>query len=380
MKYEVYLDPAQKGIRNGYLVFTSNDKISTRHDTVHFTVTVTDGTRILSSSLATADFGSVSVCDERDSLLTLSNTGCDTLVITGYGLSGSGFGTDSKFPIMILPHTDTTIHIFTLLDTAGGKSITTGTLTFNSNSDNTLAPITLRRTFIASARRDLGLYLDGTAKAGYDQNIVTYDIKESPGKSFSGAGIKQITFDLNYNTDLLDFTQGVSSNVTSSDGKSFTISGNPIAAGPNGVLATIGFTVYLTKDSTTSINLINVKIDTVSLPCTVTTFSDSGSATFDYNFLCGERSIAGFLGGVMPMRIVALRPNPAQDELLIDLQSAVKQDAQVEILNALGAKVYSDIKNVIPGASSIHLDTRGLSSGVYLVRVGAASQSFVKVK
>ena len=77
------------------------------------------------------------------------------------------------------------------------------------------------------------------------------------------------------------------------------------------------------------------------------------------------------------LEITSLRPNPAQDELEIDLQSAARQDANIEILNALGAKVYSDTKNIISGASSIHLDTRSLSSGVYLVRVGGVSQSLI---
>ncbi len=380
--YNVYLNPAQKGLRKGFLVLTSHVNGNTRRDSIPFTTIVTDGTRILSSTVAAVDFGKISVCDNRDTLITLRNTGCDTLVITGVGGLGSGFGTNTKFPIIILPGKDTTLDFFTLLDTAGGKSVTTATLNFTGNSDNTLTPILLSRTFTASAHRDLGLYLDPTPKAGGDLSTVSYDIKESPGKPFSGAGIKKINFDLLYNTTLLNFTSAKSSaNLSSSDGKSFVINNIPeIRSDANGILATIGFTVYLTTDSTTNIDLMNVLIDTTHLPCATLGFTAFGSARFDYNYLCGERSLAGFMKGILPMRIVAIRPNPAQDELVIDLNSASKQDANIEILNALGEIVYSSTKNIISGANSIHLDTKSLSSGVYLVRIGGASQSFVKVK
>ena len=83
------------------------------------------------------------------------------------------------------------------------------------------------------------------------------------------------------------------------------------------------------------------------------------------------------MNGVMPMRIISMRPNPAQDEIQIDLESAVKQDANIEIRNALGACVYSGAKNLVSGSNTIHLDTKGLASGMYLVRVGKVSQSLV---
>ncbi|MFI5264583.1 MAG: hypothetical protein ACHQM6_08720, partial [Candidatus Kapaibacterium sp.] len=354
IKYEVYVNPTQKGLRQGYLVLSSNNKISPRRDTLPFTVTVTDGTRILSTSLASADFGAVSVCDVRDTLVTLHNTGCDTVKVLGVGLQGSGFGSNATFPIMLLPGKDTTIDVFTLLDTAGGKTTTTGTLTIDAIADDTLPPITLSRTFVQATHLNVGMYLDATPKSGTDLTAVAYNIKESPGKTFTGTGIKNIAFDLNYNTDLLEFTPSKSTNVTSSDGKHFTISGSPeIQADASGVLANIGFTIYLTKDSTTTIDLANVKIDTVSLPCTITTFSYSGSAVFDYNFFCGERSLSGFMDGIMPMKIVSLRPNPAQDEIELDVQSAMKQDVRIEIFDALGAKVSSNMRCAALGSNTI---------------------------
>jgi hypothetical protein len=369
-----------KGFHNAQVHIRYFDGKSEVDTLISLQAFVYSGKGILSVDAAAFDFGTVSVCDERDTMVTLRNTGCDTLRVSGVGFQGSGFGTDTKFPIIILPHTDTFIHIFTLLDTIGGKTFTSGILTFQSNSDNTLPPIILSRTFIQEIHRDVGLYLDATAKAGGNFNTVTYDIKELPGKTFTKAGIKNLTFDLNYNTDLLTFTQSRSSNVTSSDGKTFTIaSPSEIVADGNGLLATVGFTVYLTKDSATTINMAN-RTDTTSLPCGSMTLSTGGSASFDYNYICGERSLAGYMSGVMPMKITSLHPNPAQDEIELDLQSASKQNAMIEIFDALGVKVFSDVRYIITGSNSIHLDTKGLSGGMYLVRVGGASQSFVKVQ
>jgi hypothetical protein len=264
-----------------------------------------------------------------------------------------------------------------LLDTTGGKLTSTATLSFTSNADTILPPvkIDLRRSYIASVRHEAALYLDNSAKLGENQSIVTYNIKES--KSFTGSGIKTINFDLIYNTDLLNFEPSLSKNLSSSDGKSFTLNGNPIKADSSGVLATVGFRVYLTKDSTTTIELIK-RTDSSNVNCIISTLAQSGTATFDYNFLCGERSIAGFLNGKMPMKIVSIRPNPAQNELEIGLVSASKQDANIEIFDALGVKVFSEARNVSIGENKVHLDTQGLSSGVYLMRIGGASQSFVK--
>ena len=82
----------------------------------------------------------------------------------------------------------------------------------------------------------------------------------------------------------------------------------------------------------------------------------------------------------MPMRITSLHPNPSQDEIDVELQSTAKQDAKIEIFDALGVRVVSESRSLGVGRNSIHLDTKGLSGEMYLVRVGNASQSFVKVK
>ncbi|MEP7233898.1 MAG: T9SS type A sorting domain-containing protein, partial [Ignavibacteriota bacterium] len=96
---------------------------------------------------------------------------------------------------------------------------------------------------------------------------------------------------------------------------------------------------------------------------------------------CGTIMVSDFLRrGNVKISITSLRPNPAQDEIEIDVQSSLKQDARIEIFDALGASVFSGMQNIIEGKNQIHLDTKDLSGGMYVVRIGDASQSFVKVK
>jgi photosystem II stability/assembly factor-like uncharacterized protein len=382
VNYKVYLNPAQKGLRSGYLVFNSD----IRRDTIPFTATVTDGTKILSSSVQSVDFGTVSVCDNRDTIIRLSNSGCDTIHISGISGLVSGFGTTAKFPITILPGTDTSIDIFTVLDTVGGKTASSATFTVSSDDDSAVSPIhpiNLMRTYAVSARRDVGLFLDPTPKSGGDLSSVSYDIKETAGKTFTGAGIQQISFDLNYNTNLLTFDLAKSSNLTG-NGTTFTIIGSPeIRSDTNGVLASVGFIIYLTKDSVTPITM-TTRTDTTRSSCGIMTMGVGGSATFDYNFLCGERSISGFMNGVLPLKIISLYPNPAQDIIELDVRSTQNQNATVRIFDALGIKYFSNGINMVTGLNTIFVPTQSLSNGAYLLLINStdasASQNFLKVK
>jgi hypothetical protein len=378
--YLVYLNPAQKGIRTGYIIFTS----SVSRDSIPLTATVTDGTRILSASPNTVDLGSVSLCDYKDTsvLITLENTGCDTLTITNTNFSGSGFSSNQNYPIIILPGQSKQIAVSTNADTSGGKTSSTATLTVESNSDNTISPVILKREYTnSSSSRNVGFYLDPTPKSGGDQKSVSFDIKETPSQPFAGANLQQISFDLNYNTDLLTFDQTLSSPNVSFDGQHYYISANPITA-TNGVLGSLGFRVYLTKDSVTAMNMTyrSFTAGTASTPCSTLSVGGNGSAEFNYAFVCGERSIQGFLNGILPMKIISLRPNPAQEEIEVEVESPNgHMQCAPTIYDALGVKVYSS-DEIVSGVTTLHLDTRALPSGVYLLRIGSASQPFVKAR
>jgi hypothetical protein len=94
--------------------------------------------------------------------------------------------------------------------------------------------------------------------------------------------------------------------------------------------------------------------------------------------------------------ILSIRPNPAQDEIVVEVSGTDSQSVlgygenglrvratTVSLYDALGREVIASSSLPLyqsTGRGSFHIDTRNLSGGVYLLRIGSASQRFVKVK
>ena len=223
------------------------------------------------------------------------------------------------------------------------------------------------------------------------------DLQVKPDKVISGRGLNSISFDLVYNADLLDessriFSTSIPGTVitvsnempltpTLSRGEReihMTITGNDILLNPNTAIADVKFMAMLSDTNSTAITMSDLKLNGGNSDyhdCILS--ADSANTNFSLIFMCGDSTLYHYLRTKKILEIISIRPNPAQDELQIDLQSAVKQDANIEIRNALGAKVYSAVKNLASGLNSIHLDTKGLAAGMYLVRVGGVGQSLV---
>ena len=216
------------------------------------------------------------------------------------------------------------------------------------------------------------------------------DLLVKPDKLISGRGLNSISFNLSYYGDLLDRINVSSSNANVSiangtpvrNGKIETlpisITGNDIALDPSIPIADVKFMAMLTDTNSTAITMSNLKLNGGNPDyhdCILA--ADSSNTNFSLLFMCGDSTLYHFMRTKKILEIISIRPNPAQDELMIDLQSAIKQDANIEIRNALGAKVYSGIKYLTSGSNSIHVDTKVLAAGMYLVRVGSASQSLV---
>ena len=219
------------------------------------------------------------------------------------------------------------------------------------------------------------------------------DISYKPDKTLSGRGLNKISFDLTYNGDLLNFigpqnpnplvmlTTGSATHSGSIETLPVTITGNNIPLDSLQEIAGLRFEAMVTSTMQTPITMTNLKLndgDPEYANCVLS--ADTSNSNFLLIAQCGDSTVSNLLNGIPPLRIISIRPNPAQDELGIDLESREKQDAPIEIFDALGVKVFSDTRNISVGSNSIHLDTKGLSGGMYLVQVGNVSQSFVKVQ
>jgi hypothetical protein len=64
-------------------------------------------------------------------------------------------------------------------------------------------------------------------------------------------------------------------------------------------------------------------------------------------------------------------PNPFEDELTIDLPAALGSDGFIEIFNASGQVVITEVINA---RVRVNISTNGLASGVYALRVHGVNE------
>ncbi len=378
IKYKVYLNPARKGIRQGQIILTSHIASTTSVDTIAITVTVTDGTRILNASTTTLNFGKTTLCDERDSLFTLKNLGCDTLIISAVDLQGSGFSSDAETPIILLPGESKNITIKTTIDTAGGKTNNSAIISFKTDADTSISPITLQRTFSYPKSFSVGLTTDSLrATSG---SVVVVSITSGDGLGQANSGVNTLDVDLTLNDDLLGYLKAVSPNKISRNGGHLTITGNPeLQTLPSGSLADLYYEVFLTKDSATDIVMSNLKLNGGNQTNCEPKITNTNSA-FTYRFECGDHILQRYLKGEAPLKIISVRPNPAQKEITVDYSTKTNENVTIEIIDVLGNLISKQIATTT--SSRITLPISSLISGSYIIRLSqqdhTVSARFVK--
>ncbi|HYM21386.1 MAG TPA: T9SS type A sorting domain-containing protein [Candidatus Kapabacteria bacterium] len=364
--YTVTLNPARKGIRTGFLVLSETDFTGTHRDSIPVSVTVTKGTSILSSSLSGIDFGTTTLCSERDTVIVLHNTGCyDSVLVTGFGVSGMGFGIDKTFPLSIAPNDSVVIPVHTILDTSGGKTSNSETITFTYEADNTISPVTLTRSIRYPSQ--IAIRLSGTPQAFNQQEAdftITCD-KLVPG-------IKELDFTLSYNSDLLEYKSSTSNYlVTTSDDHHFRITPiNPSSEFADTTLATLRFTVYLTKDSTTPVTMSSVTLnggDPNFSNCIASI--TAASSNFTYLFQCADHEIQEFMRtGVV--RIASIKPNPASGEIDVTLlRPGITSSARLRLVDGLGRVIYDAEKDLSKPSEHLNIDVSNIASGLYFLTV-----------
>jgi hypothetical protein len=221
------------------------------------------------------------------------------------------------------------------------------------------------------------------------------DLVYLPDKNISARGLDSISFDLTLNGDILDY-RGVSTSIPGATISLTALSPAPlpeyrarvIIRGANMALdslvpvADIQFQAMVAKEMKTPITMTNVMLnggDADYKNCVLS--ADTANTSFDLVAQCGDLTLSRYLNGILPLDIISIRPNPAQDEVVIDVINPLgHMQCAPTVFDALGAKVYSEIRNIPSGQSSIHLPIHDLAPGVYFVRVGDVGRSFVKMK
>jgi photosystem II stability/assembly factor-like uncharacterized protein len=330
----------------------------------------------LECTTSSIDFGTVTLCEERDSSVTMTNTGCDTLILTSASLIGKGFSITSEFPIVLPPREAREVEVMTTADTIGGATSNSATITFTSNADNQIPSVTLSRSYEFAPSYDIaGLSmsdLTGTASDFVNLQIIAGDWWKTDNVMH---GVQRLDFDLAMNRDLLHYVSSSGANRVSVNGKRVTVEGNPEIVAPGGVLAEFFYQVHLTEDTMTDIVLSNLVLNNGdSTPCKPTIFG-GGSSGFTYRYVCGDRAIQTFLRTGKAIDITNIRPNPARDEVTVEI--VAEGTVAIEVYDAVGKLVLTTEGK--PGVVVVPVDT--LASGSYVLRAtsggGVLSRSFV---
>ncbi len=379
IRFTFHLTPVLKGSRTGmFTIFLHNEHGVFPPMTGQFSLigNVLDGTRTASQSLTSIDFGPTDLCSERDSVFTIRNTGCDTIEVTP-ALQGTGFELESM-TITLAPGESQTIIVRTKIDTAGGTSQSVGLITFTTNAANGLTPIQLKRDY--QYPRYYGVNFRTGQSQGSSGNIVMFEIVGESGLGAAGSGIHTLEATLDVNEDLLFYLYARGPNTVTRNGDRFTIT-HPLElqATPGNAVAELYYEVYLTKDTITDITISDFVFnggDTSPCPLRFLTDGTLGNATptFSYVFNCGDRTLHKFLEGTSVFSSISIRPNPAREEVTLEVTATADVHAVIDMYNAFGVKVASRTI-MVSGLTKIPIDLGGFSSGQYFVRVLGAGAS-----
>src|SRR5437763_10488421 len=194
---------------------------------------------------------------------------------------------DAVFPIDLPGGHDTLIHIYSILDTAGRNANSSAQLDIQSTSITPLLPVTLSRSYIYPKKYPLHFGAIGSSYTSGDTVGIRIIADSLPQSLTTIEAVLDIQ-----DTDMLTYISQSSTNTISLIGNKLVLKGNPIVA-PSGILAEFSFKIYLTKDSTASVSLSNVRFNSADSDyerCTA--FSASRvEASVAYQFACGDHVI-----------------------------------------------------------------------------------------
>jgi photosystem II stability/assembly factor-like uncharacterized protein len=206
-------------------------------------------------------------------------------------------------------------------------------------------------------------------------------------------GLDSLMFDLRFNPDMLNLD---SANAPSGwiirilqmqsgwyNCRFYNSSHSDIVA--DQALAFFHFSSYLTKDTVSIISLKagNVFFDPVKhVGCTVAAMPEDDSVIIHAADTCSDPSLRQFLLGQPLLSIISMRPNPAANEIRLELNSASPCNADLIIIDELG-RICKKLSVNLEGNLVIPISLETLPSGEYhiLIRSGLSSVSapFIKM-
>jgi len=379
---------------------------------IPYRVFVKPGTRTLSLNDSLRDFDTLAFCESRDTVITINNSGCDTLHISQVALSGPNyiFIPQPVLPLSINPFDSLRITV-RYLPTISGPAFDTLQVASDGDSAGVRAiPLTGFAT-PADTIRFRAIAEELTVKAGDTATVLIM-----PNGTFNNNGLSNIKITLAYNGDIMTLfnPSGASTGIRGAGAPIFnpllpiggkivylpiTIAGSNLTFDSTMPLIKLQFRITLSDSAWTDFRIASIVLNNGDFnfnKCALGAVTDS--ATIGLRFYCGdsmlyyflrlgskwapESGIASAIGGVRP------DPVASGSSLSIPYTSLRAVTVKLEIMDSKGAVVFSDFRTVSnAGTNEFLIPHLPLGTGAYQYRLqpadggrGVASGGFVVIQ
>jgi len=353
-----------------HITGVGTDGGNTIDTTVPITAKIIPGSYVASIDKTSIDFGTTSICDERNSSVTIKNNGCEAITILQGSFSSLQFVFDAAvhFPITLLPDSSMTFPIFTQLDTTGHPNVIVGTLDFATNPTTPISPVSLTRSVTYPVAFSLSLAAESMAKIATIIQACVLRTGTIPAQA------DEVDFDLVYNDNLLSYDStfqpdikpiGITLLPDGSLDRSFAMR----PATDRDTIATLQFKTYLTKDTRTAIQLTHQQFlvaGTISPGCVAVMDTTAIPNNFMLQLSCGDTTILAAWNSAPPFSIESIQPNPAGNEITLKISGTALPN--MEMYDELGRTLPIPLSSFIPHPSSFSVDVSQVPPGSYFLR------------
>ena len=141
---------------------------------------------------------------------------------------------------------------------------------------------------------------------------------------------------------------------------------------PNPILTLI-FSTYLSSSTSAKVWLDSANLSGHRLNCDCAVASASGPDSVQINFTgCGDSILLAVMNDSLPFTIESIVPNPAQDEITIQVAAVGDHHAiSVEMYDALGREVTASPQPLSLLGEGLSIDVSNVPSGIYFVRLSS---------
>lgn len=367
-KLKVVVHPTAKGVSFGSLAFQYQDRTGsqTLQSTIYLRTTIIGGSGAVTASLRSIQVRNLQVCEERDTTILLTNTGCDSICITAADASGKGIAILNGMPICLAAGESTLLRVHVNADTAKGY------LTYHDSLRITAAGVAISSIYLDRSihypeHAQLQIVPGAAQRDGTIRYLLENVVPMPPSAT-------EMQFTLTYNDDLLSYLRAeepdvAENGVTKLDhsivARTFLLS--PIPAKKE--LATFVFQPFVTAtdQSTISVSDIQFHSNLSRDPGCLFVVDPSINTSYVQGRTCFDSTLRHFMGSGLILSVV----ERAVDQPVLRLTSeGLLGEVHISLYDVLG-KPALDLTARANDAHSIDVDipARSLAGGTYYARV-----------